>query len=173
MWEFLPPWTHFCGRAGSSARTLNTEHLSYFERGSSDVAQGVDYSLGVGLGQERRVQQSIPVWKTHGRNRNQMSSVAKRQIFNVEARWREQFVKAVPNVNRLRSRGQLKKGAGAYFKRDGGKEELKMRRSEKSIRKPSFCLPPSDCFATSAMVPMPSPTARPSAQRQNMSLRFI
>lgn len=36
-----------------------------------------------------------------------------------------------------------------------------------SICIPPFCLPPSVCFATSAMVPIPSPTASPSADTQN------
>lgn len=44
-----------CSHAVSTARTLNTEHLSYFECGSSDFAQCVDYSLRVSLRQERRV----------------------------------------------------------------------------------------------------------------------
>lgn len=46
---------HIVQHVVSTARTLNTEHLSYFESGSSDFAQCVDYSLCVSLWQERRV----------------------------------------------------------------------------------------------------------------------
>lgn len=39
-------------------------------------------------------------------------------------------------------------------------------RSEKNMKVPPFCLPPNVCLATSAMVPIPSPTASPAEERQ-------
>lgn len=49
-----------------SPLTLDAEHLSYFQRRSADFTQRVDYSLCVGLRQERRVEQSAHVWRTAG-----------------------------------------------------------------------------------------------------------
>lgn len=41
-----------CAGETLCCRTLNAEHLSQLQRGSSDFAQGSDDALGVGLGQE-------------------------------------------------------------------------------------------------------------------------
>lgn len=37
---------------------------------------------------------------------------------------------------------------------------------------PAFCLPPSDCLATSAMAPIPRPTASPAAETEIGELLF-
>lgn len=37
-------------------------------------------------------------------------------------------------------------------------------RSERNMQVPPFCLPPNVCLATSAIVPIPSPTASPAVE---------
>jgi len=53
----------------TARRTLYAEHLSDLERGAADLAQRVDDSLGVGLRQERRVQQGARSCNTHTHRR--------------------------------------------------------------------------------------------------------
>lgn len=108
IWEFLPLWTHFaavlvlqrvpwilsiCPILSAAPRTLHRV-LTILSALASDRT-----------GESNR---AFPSGK-HTDGTEMRLAATQKGRFNVEAHWQEHFVKAVPNVNTLRYRGQLKR----------------------------------------------------------------
>lgn len=83
-----------CEQHFTAVRTLNAQHLPNLKCCSTNLTQCVDYSLSIGLWQERRVQQGAHVYKNNSthrqRQREAVRSGARKNILQHQVQQHKQ-----------------------------------------------------------------------------------